>query len=441
MAARMADHRRKQFARRFGILAAALVVAAGALGTFALYRADQQPALAGSSSPSASVPAASGGPSPSTTMPAVSVGATASPATSATTVPVPVESQGHGTFQPTGSMADARERHTATLLLDGRVLVTGGIDVGAANTWEQNLASAELYDPSTGQFSVTGSMNESRRGHTATRLRDGRVLIAGGEGGSGAASAELYDPNTGKFGSPIQMTAPRFGHTATLLFDGRVLITGGRDPFEASAELFDPATDTFSATGSMAVPRALHTATRLADGRVLIAGGRNGNPSTNLVEIYDPATGTFSATGRMTQARDSHSATLLSNGRVLIAGGLYSHLDIDFWPQDPVSSAELYDPATGKFSATGSMSPIVGQNLAIRLADGRILFTSQDQNNGPRPAEVYSPATGKFVATGAMAEPSWSRTAAVLLDGRVLFVGGVFLSSGHPGRDAETYQP
>jgi WD40 repeat protein len=192
-----------------------------------------------------------------------------------------------GKFSRTGSMAVGRAFDTATLLSDGTVLFAGG--EGAANDTYTTLRSAELYAPATGKFSPTGSMSAARDYGSATRLADGRVLMAGG---SEDASAELYDPATRTFSATGSMKAVRLGPTATVLLDGRVLITGGSG--DASAELYDPTNDTFSpTTGSMNAVRFSHTATRLPDGRVLIAGGNPLAlamlmPSFASAELYQP---------------------------------------------------------------------------------------------------------------------------------------------------------
>ncbi|MBI3745196.1 MAG: hypothetical protein HY264_01465 [Chloroflexi bacterium] len=309
-------------------------------------------------------------------------------------------------FSATGSMGAARALFTATTLADGRVLVTGG---GPA-TWSKPgplLASAELYDPRTGSFTPTGSMATPREGHSATLLPDGRVLIAGGidtSGGSHAvASAELYDPKTGKFSPAAPMADARSFHTATMLADGRALVAGG-DPagwaatgqILASAEIYDPGTGKFTTTGSMAGPRGDHSATLLADGRVLLTGGENGNGTIGSAELYDPKAGTFGSTSSMTVVRVWQTATLLAGGRVLIAGGGGNYSNREF-----LDSAELFDPATGTFTKTGSMAEQRTYQTSTLLTDGRVLIAGGYGNLAPLAnAELYDPTTGTFSPAG-----------------------------------------
>lgn len=297
-----------------------------------------------------------------------------------------------GSFSATGSMHDTRSRGTATLLQDGRVLVTGGAACGESSDM---LNSAEIYDPATGSFDVTGSMAATRAEHAATLLADGRVLVAGGltsdatEGYGGVilaatgcsclASAEIYDPTAGTFSPTGSMGGARDDFTATLLLDGRVLVLGGGGEGSAprrAAELYDPGTGTFERTGSMGQARRLHTATLLADGRVLIAGGRTANDRTLAsVEVFDPASATFATLSSLSQSRQQHTATLLQDGRVLVAGG---------WWQDPngdqpdeytiLSSTEIFDPGSGQFSSSGSMGDARNDAAAVRLDDGRVLI-------------------------------------------------------------------
>jgi hypothetical protein len=337
-----------------------------------------------------------------------------------------------------------RQIHTATTLADGRVLVAGGYD-----NRDAALGSAALYDPTTDTFSQTGSMATARGQHTATKLPDGRVLIVGGGPASWIvqssylASAELYDPKAGTFSPTGSLTTAREFHSATLLADGRVLITGGDhngDLAVASAELYDPKTGTFSPTGSLATSRGFHTATLLADGRVLIAGGdraawADNFPTLDTAEIYDPRTGTFSATGPMTELRTWHAATLLSDGRVLITGGTANGTKL--------ASAELYDPKTGTFSPTGPMTDGRDLHTATLLSDGRVLVAGGGATYGTRTflasAEIYDPKTGTFSATGSMAETRTYHQANLLADGRVLVTGGYGAQA--PLASAETYDP
>ena len=220
----------------------------------------------------------------------------------------------------TGFMTEERADQTATLLPDGKVLVAGGEAARHIDGDWTTPSSSELLNSATGTWSATGDMTVARpRGHTATLLADGRVLVVGGAAiNEPIPSAELYAPGTGTWTATAPMVEVHGrGHTATLLPDGRVLVVGGDQAGtkQAGAELYDPATGSWSATGEMIVRRWYHTATLLPDGRVLVAGTvrRNGmtisedeNPQS--AELYDPDTGTWSATGRLTDRRYDFAA-------------------------------------------------------------------------------------------------------------------------------------
>jgi len=307
-------------------------------------------------------------------------------------VSIEVYDPGTGTFtEIVGEDGVGIFGHSATLLANGKVLLAGGFvnsvwDYGGSTSYNQ----ATLYDPATGVFGGTGNLTANRGDHTATLLANGKVLIAGGADqdptGTGLASAELYDPSTGAFTQTGSMAAGRFMHTATQLQNGKVLITGGAltsasDPV-ATAEVYDPATGIFTMTGAMATAREQHTATLLADGRVLIVGGTTSTGTGDLhptatVEVYDPSTGSFSITGSMAEARTFHTATLLPSG-VLVAGG-----------GDENSTAEVYDPATGSFSITGGMEVGRSGHTATLLRNGSVLVAGGGIFAGLPSAELY----------------------------------------------------
>jgi hypothetical protein len=346
-----------------------------------------------------------------------------------------VAAQQQGTFVPVGSLSTARTSHTATLLSNGMVLVTGGVAIN-----NPILASAELYNPATGTFTATGSMNSARYGQTATLLNNGMVLVAGGRDGNNnpLASAELYDPLTGSFSLTGSMSTPRSGHTATLLNNGMVLMAGddGVITSAASAELYSPQTGTFTTTGSLNASRAFHTATLLQNGMVLVAGGETFLGMDNLAlasaELYNPATGTFAQTGSMSSTRFYATATLLDNGTVLISGGIDWH--VLGGPQTTLASAELYDPTTATFTPTGSLNTARDSQTATLLKNGMVLIVgglTPTDIPGPEStasSEVYNPATGTFTVSGNMHTPREDHTATQLNNETVLVTGGTLLA-------------
>jgi len=331
-----------------------------------------------------------------------------------------------GIFNVTGSMITPRAGPIATLLANGKVLVTGGVATDGSA-----LASAELYDPTTGTFSATGTMITGRYDFfAATLLANGKVLITGGVDNSGnaVASAELYDPTAGTFSATGAMTTGRYQFTATLLSNGQVLVaagcyTSGGNPCQllGSAEIYDPAAGTFTATGSLIASRADHTATLLPNGQVLIAGGADFNTYLSLssAELFDPTSGTFSATGPMISGRALHSAALLPNGQVLVATGYnYSSRSI-------LASAELFSPSSGAFSATGSMTTGRVYQSAALLAGGEFVIAGGGNNAGLiGSAELYNPATASFSATGSLITARDSNPLTLLPSGQLLAMGG-----------------
>jgi len=270
-----------------------------------------------------------------------------------------------GTFSPTGSMAVPREWHTATLLPSGRVLIAGG-----ASNQTGITPTAELYDPAAGKFVATGSMTVARVLHYATALNGGDALIVGGVRGGGPnfffsgsnylASAELFDPRQGRFTLLSIFNTEEHGGSngsAVLLANGRVLVAGGvvGEVIVSDARLYDPAERNFVQTGSMTSERLRHEATLLSDGRVLVTGGMKtiNWPAPTVVataELYEPKRGVFVRLPDMTTPRVGHTATLLPDGEVLIAGGQRGSFIA-------LSGAELFRPAsTGQGSSDISRS-------------------------------------------------------------------------------------
>lgn len=324
-----------------------------------------------------------------------------------------------GRVVPIAPMTVSRAAHAATLLPDGRALITGGFGGGGAS-----LPSAELFDPVTQRFSALAPMAMARSGHSSLLLPSGKVLIAGGYNGSYLRTAELYDPATGEFRPTGSLTTARSGHVAVLLDNGKVLLAGGVGEgwtFLDSAELYDPTTGTFVPTGRMTVARESHTANLLRDGRVLITGGHRGRRQAMVLyaaaELYDPATGRFATTGSMATRRHKHDAVTLADGSVLVLGGSDERDE-----RGAYRSAERYDPATGRFSDAGTMHAarykLNGSSVLLR--DGTVLLLG-----GAGVSEIYDPAQHTFsVIPDGLGVTRLFAVTALLPDGSVLLAGG-----------------
>jgi hypothetical protein len=343
-------------------------------------------------------------------------------------------------WSATGGMTEARSGHTATLLSDGKVLVAGG-RIGPND--DPSATSAELYDPSSGTWSTTGSMHGPLEDQTATLLQDGTVLVAGGSGIVGrdaSATAELYDPVSGTWTATADMFVAGNGHTATLLSDGKVLVVGGNYGPQR-ANLYDPISGTWTATGGTLVTNRFYaTATLLSDGRVLVVGGQLAlRTRDSSAELYDPSSGLWTATGNLGQVGEEHTATLLPDGRVLVVGCGSGG------GGKATASAELYDPTSRSWTAVRNMTKFHDAGCSVTLLpDGRVLVAGGAGNHGvSASAEVYDPGTGTWTSAGNMDTPRAGQTATLLPGGQVLVAGGQKVISGlfSPFASAELYDP
>lgn len=327
--------------------------------------------------------------------------------------------EGKGKFIETGSMNVPRIAHAATLLNDGRVLITGGYCVGWKKAGIDCPKSAEIYDPKTGKFTLTGSMNYPRVYHTATLLKDGRVLIV-----SGLPREEIYDPKTGKFtltGSMIMKPTIAYGIplTATLLKDGRVLVIGEFTkitPNETRAEIYNPELGTFHQVEEIKdmlrknvyVDYDSHTATLLPDGKVLIAGGF----LIQNAELYNPVTTKFTVTGKTIEPFNNFTATLLNKNKVLFAGNTKE------------INVNLYDIKKGTFEdSKNTMKGVCGTFsvcTATLLKNGKVLILGTNRSK----QELYDPVKDEFIDTGRVKLNSFWHTATLLRNGDVLITGG-----------------
>lgn len=338
-------------------------------------------------------------------------------------------------------LATARTSNFTLTLRDGRVMTIDGLDADGVP-----LDTAEIYDPATGLVTVVGARDVvARRDVSATVLRDGRVLVVGGATAkSVTAAASVYNPTDGTWVAVGSLGEARIGAEVMTLDDGRVLVATGTGTFASlrTAELFDPRTGQFTSTGSMTAARSGLVSSKLLDGRVLIAGGVDANQAVlNSAEIYDPKSGRFTATGSLVTGRYNHNSTLLPSGQVLITGGAIATSGATLTGSGTLSgagvntvdlaSAELYDPATGTFTATGAMQFAREAHSATALPDGRVLVVSGSYRIGSSrtvfvevgAAELYNPATGRFSPAGSM-RVARQQFGTALADGTAVFMGG-----------------
>ncbi len=303
-----------------------------------------------------------------------------------------------------------------------------------------------------GWVPTANTMSDPRWAPTYTLLAGGtRGLIVGGYSfptDRCVATADEFDPPSRRFVPCAgRLQVPRNFAQGVLLPDGHVLIAGGYNTILGSlnsAELYDPATRTFSLlAGTMDTPRELFTATALADGRVLLAGGFNTHRGRTqaTAEVYDPSTRAFTPTGSLVTDRFGQDAVRLADGRVLVVGGTHWFVRR---PAAKLASAEVYDPATGRFHETRApMHFPRDRPTATLLPDGSVLIAGGQNDAGePEQAEVFDPKTETFaLLPGRMAAPRMAHAAAPLPGGEVLLAGGWSVPLAATTGSVERYDP
>ena len=338
--------------------------------------------------------------------------------------PVPVTFPAADPLVAVEDLHSQRTDHTATLLPDGRVVIAGGVTYADAtlSALSDDLA-VEVYDPATKTFSLDGTLLTGRSLHTATLLKDGTILIAGGGDINGQAldSAETFDPKTGISTPTGPMGTARISAAAVALDDGRVLIVGGSGGglMLTSAEIYDPQTRAFIPAPWLLDGGGYVTATKLNDGRVLVAGGNTQSSPVDSAELYDPATDSFSIAAYMHEGRQGATSCLLPDGRVLVVGG------IDDSGREN-ATAEVYNPDLKYFGTYAPLGDSRYQNTTTLLQDGSVLLAGGTDNGGSWTSTVerFDPVIGQTTPIGSMAKGRSGHTATLLKDGSVLIVGG-----------------
>jgi len=334
----------------------------------------------------------------------------------------PVEAFAWTTVAP---LQQARIEHTATRMRDGRILVAGG-EYQNGSGWAL-LDSVEVFDPTTRHWSEATPMNDARSGHTATLLASGKVMVVGGQGGSAAnkvplASVEVYTPHTDRWAHIASLHQARFGHTATELVDGRVLVVGGVGPEGlAGTEIFDSRTGRWTPAAPLREQRRGHIAVTLPDQRVLVAGGLGEEGVLKSVEMYDPHSNRWIEAPDMLEARDGHDAVVLEDGSVLVVGGY----QLQGFSEVELASSEVYNPFRNEWRSVGDLASARRGHTLITLESGQVLAVGGAflMHTVGIP-EVYTPAERAWKAVAPVPEKLYGAATTLAAPGQVLVVGG-----------------
>jgi N-acetylneuraminic acid mutarotase len=329
-------------------------------------------------------------------------------------------------WTPTGLMTVARWSHSATKLDDGRVLVAGGVSAGAWDT-------AELYDPAVGTWTRTlEPMPHPHHHHVAALLCDGRVLVACGISDDSSIShqAEIYDPTTDTW---AVVESSWYGHTygtATTLDDCSVLVVGGYDA-RWETEIYDPTTNRWTVVATqLSQTRFYHTATRLPDGRVVVPGGgfdENGIwYSLTNTDVYTPATGAWSQLASLDHARRSHATVLMPDGTLLATGGSNGGVDDGTQATVELDTTETYDPVKDAWSPGPTLESPRTAHTATLLPNGAVIIAGGVDDTGSSLSSTETYLSGKVYPSAPMNRDRYTHTATLLDDGAVLIAGGLY---------------
>lgn len=300
------------------------------------------------------------------------------------------------TFAATGPLTTPRRAQVAALLDDGRVLVVGG-DVGFGTPTV--LSSVERYDVSSGRWTSLPDVAVPRSHHTVSILRDGRVLIVGSidyaNDGAGSPSVELCAKDGSACRVTTSLSVARASHTASLLRDGRVLVTGGgarifdeQSSLHATSAIFEPASEGWTPGPPLPSARFDHVAVTLGDGTTLLVGGSlapQGQRISSEVLSLGPTESAFTIAGALTIPRWLHGATLLPGDRLLVVGAA-----APFYLASSVATTEVYDVGARMSSPLPDLEPMYWHTQTA-LADGRVLVAGGGAGATPKRAYVYSP--------------------------------------------------
>jgi N-acetylneuraminic acid mutarotase len=277
----------------------------------------------------------------------------------------------------------ARNTHSAVLLQDGRVLITGGVCLAGL----QPTNTSEIYDPTTEKFTNTGSLNFARCSHKSYLLSSGKILIIGGHNPASLTNtnvdilsqSEIYDPQTGQFTLSGNEVIPRTNFRDYVFPNGSILLLGGftkDNTYLSSTEIFNVNTSTFSLSSNMNFNKLSFGVSALCNGQLLTTGGISFNNSNKSIafysnaEIYDPVTSSFSiSSASMSIQRYDHSNTILNDCSVLIAGGGNS-----FTSPYATNKAEIYDATQKKFITVGNLNDARKSHTATMLNNGKVLI-------------------------------------------------------------------